>query len=189
MGEPELKAASLGAVILAAGAGRRYGGPKIVAEQGEWLDRALAAVAGCKRVAVTVGASSPLRAVDAELIEVPDYAEGLSRSVLAALEWATEAGVSALVLQPVDTPGVTAAVLDRLRPLALPGVLARAVYDGVPGHPVLIGREHFPGIVRLLLKAPGNADRGAGPYLAAHPDTVLVECGDLADGSDRDTRS
>ena len=60
--------------------------------------------------------------------------------------------------------------------------LLRAAYDGVPGHPVLIGRDHWAGVVE-----GATGDRGARDYLAAH-DTVLVECGDLATGADVDTR-
>jgi nicotine blue oxidoreductase len=61
-----------------------------------------------------------------------------------------------------------------------PGVLARAAYDGEPGHPVLLGRDHWPGVV-----ASAAGDRGARDYLAAR-EVTLVECGDLATGHDRD---
>ena len=58
----------------------------------------------------------------------------------------------------------------------------RAAYDGVPGHPVLIGRDHWDGVV-----ASAVGDRGARDYLAAHG-VALVECGDLATGVDVDRR-
>lgn len=60
--------------------------------------------------------------------------------------------------------------------------LVRATYHGEPGHPVLFGADHFSGIL-----AAAVADRGARDYLASHPVTN-VECGDLADGHDQDTR-
>ena len=60
--------------------------------------------------------------------------------------------------------------------------LARAAYDGVPGHPVLLGRDHWAGVA-----AAATGDRGARDYLAA-ADVVLVECGDLASGRDVDSR-
>ena len=59
------------------------------------------------------------------------------------------------------------------------GDLARAAYDGVPGHPVLLGRDHWAGVVGRR-----RGDRGARDYLAAH-DVDLVECGDLATGARR----
>ena len=63
---------------------------------------------------------------------------------------------------------------------AAAGTLARAAYDGVPGHPVLLGRDHWAGVA-----AAATGDRGARDYLAA-ADVVLVECGDLATGHDVD---
>ena len=84
----------------------------------------------------------------------------------------------------VDLPDVDAAVVSRVLD-AVPGRrgdLARAAYEGVPGHPVLLGRDHWAGVV-----ASATGDRGARDYLAAH-DVVLVECGDLATGADVDQR-
>ena len=62
-----------------------------------------------------------------------------------------------------------------------PAALARAAYQGVPGHPVVIGRDHWRGVLDVAA-----GDRGARDYLAAH-DHALVECGDLATGRDVDT--
>ena len=47
----------------------------------------------------------------------------------------------------VDLPDVTAPVVRRLleRPVT-EDVLARATYDGKPGHPVVLGRAHWPGV-------------------------------------------
>lgn len=60
--------------------------------------------------------------------------------------------------------------------------LARATFHGTPGHPVLIGADHFAGVI-----AAAGADRGARDYLATHP-VMPVECGDLAGGQDVDRR-
>jgi nicotine blue oxidoreductase len=59
--------------------------------------------------------------------------------------------------------------------------LSRAAYGGVPGHPTLIGRDHWDGVV-----AVARGDRGARHYFRAHRHT-LVECGDLASGRDVDS--
>jgi nicotine blue oxidoreductase len=90
--------------------------------------------------------------------------------------------MEAVVVSLVDTPGVTAAAVARLVALAAPGALARCAYDGVPGHPVLLGRDHWAGVVET---AAGDA--GARTYLRAHAVT-LVEAADVADGTDVDTR-
>jgi len=52
---------------------------------------------------------------------------------------------------------------------------------------VLIGSDHLvPLIAELATPPPGLRDAGAKAYLARH-DTVLVDCGDLASGEDRDS--
>lgn len=177
----------LGAV-LAAGAGRRYGGPKILAHQGEWLDTAAGALVsgGCDEVLVTMGAAftdPPLRTTS---LAIPDWESGLSASVRAVLDRALDTpGCAGVVLHVVDTPDVGGDVVRRV--LSVSGrsssALVRAVYDGTPGHPVYLGHELLADIVGTL-----SGDKGAGAYLATHQDVVVnVECGDLATGQDIDT--
>ena len=62
-----------------------------------------------------------------------------------------------------------------------PATLCRAVVDGRPTHPVLIGRDHWGGVAELA-----EGDRGAGPYLRRHG-AALIDVGDLWDGTDIDT--
>jgi CTP:molybdopterin cytidylyltransferase MocA len=80
----------------------------------------------------------------------------------------------------VDTPGLNAAVVRRVAALAGADVLARATYDGTPGHPVLLGSAHFGALV-----GDAGGDVGARDYLNSH-ETRTVECADLADGTDVD---
>ena len=52
----------------------------------------------------------------------------------------------------VDLPGVGLEVIRRLSAVAgsadtAPDVLARAAFTGVPSHPVLIGRNHWAGVI------------------------------------------
>jgi CTP:molybdopterin cytidylyltransferase MocA len=72
-------------------------------------------------------------------------------------------------------------VIDRAG-VPLSAALARAVYAGRPGHPVLIGRDHWTALAQTL-----TGDSGAGAYLSAH-DALEVECGDLWSGADIDHR-
>ncbi len=88
-----------------------------------------------------------------------------------------------MLVSLVDLPDVGAPVVARVLAAGTGrAVLARAAYDGEAGHPVLLGADHLAPLVATL-----HGDVGARPYLAAH-DVVLVECGDLATGADRDSR-
>ncbi|MCR6032292.1 NTP transferase domain-containing protein [Nocardioides sp. zg-579] len=172
-------------IVLAAGAGRRMGTPKALVE--DWLARAvrLLDAGGCDRVTVVLGA----RAEDAVALLPPgtahvvaaDWASGMSASLRAGLAAADPAADAALVTL-VDLPDLVPEVVRRVAAHAAPDALARAAYDGVPGHPVLLGRDHWPGVL-----AETGGDRGAKGYLASH-DVTPVECGDLATGVDVDSR-
>ena len=170
---------SIAGVLLAAGAGTRYGMPKVLAADGVWLRSAVTALAdgGCDDVVVVLGAAivdvpAPARAVIAD-----DWASGMGASLRTGL--AAVAAADSAVIHLVDTPDVTAEVIRRM--LAAEADLARATYDGRPGHPVVIGRTHWPELVATL-----RGDRGARAFLAGRADLVLVECGDLATGVDVD---
>ncbi|MCE6995955.1 nucleotidyltransferase family protein [Saccharothrix sp. S26] len=176
-------------LLLAAGAGRRFGGPKALVSHGGalWVDRAAVVLrdAGCAPVVVVLGASAAsvrARAVldGCVVVDNPDWATGMGSSLRAGLDALAGADVGAVVVLPVDTPGVTAAAVERLRALASPTALARASYDGAPGHPVLIGSAHWPGVA-----ASAVGDAGARDYLRAHG-ALDVPCGDVADGDDVD---
>lgn len=177
-------------LVLAAGSGRRYGGPKALAERdGEtWVEHAVRALAdgGCAQVLVTVGARadevSSVLPSGALPVRVPDHLTGMGASLRAGLAAATGLGAVRVVVMLVDLPDVGARVVERVLEQAAghAGVLARAAYDGRPGHPVVIGSEHVAGITELA-----EGDAGARSYLARH-DVTLIECGDLATGEDID---
>ena len=171
-------------IVLAAGAGTRFGGPKVLAAEGDWLRNAVHALAGggCGSVIVVLGAAvvdvpPPARAVVAE-----DWADGMSASLRAGLTAAGDGEAQAAVLHLVDIPDVGAEVVHRVLTAMrdAPSGLARAHYRGVPGHPVAISREHWTALRETL-----SGDRGARDYLRGR-DVVAVECGDLAGGADID---
>jgi CTP:molybdopterin cytidylyltransferase MocA len=182
-------------ILLAAGAGRRMGKPKGLlrtADGTPWVSRAVAALAagGCAPILTVTGAEAEqvgaLVPAGAEVVVAPDWDEGMGASLRAGLRALDRHGpaVTAVIITLVDTPGVTAATVARLRRLARasgPGVLARAGYDGIPGHPVLIGREHWAGVIAAAI-----GDAGARGYLAGR-DVVLVESADVGSGEDIDT--
>lgn len=182
-------------LLLAAGAGRRMGQPKALVsdESGPWLTRAVEALqqGGCEEVVVVLGASAdearPLLDASAVTIVVAeDWHDGMGASLAAGLghvlhRRATTPASRCLVTL-VDLPDVGPDVVRRmLREPDESSVLARATYDGAPGHPVLLGRDHWGEVL-----ATSRGDKGARDYLASHPVTA-VECGDLATGADVDT--
>ncbi|MXP23123.1 NTP transferase domain-containing protein [Gordonia sp. HNM0687] len=173
-------------VVLAAGAGRRYGMPKILAHEGKWLTTSVDALrdGGCDEVVVAMGASVVEPPVNTSMLYVDDWAAGLSASVRAATHRvAAEPDFVGMVLHVVDTPDVGPEVTRRVIGAAgrRRDAVARAVFDGRPGHPVYIGADHF-----AALRTHLRGDSGAGRYLAAVPGLRSVECGDLATGRDRD---
>jgi CTP:molybdopterin cytidylyltransferase MocA len=173
-------------LLLAAGAGRRYGMPKALVRYGGrlFVERAAAVLheAGCSPVVIVLGAgAAEVRATAAlpgsSLVDNPDWESGMGSSLQTGL---STLDADAVVILPVDTPGITPAAVRRLITLATPDALARATYDGAPGHPVLIGRNHWPGVVEL-----SAGDAGAREYLKRH-NTTEVPCADIATGLDVD---
>ncbi|WFE26035.1 nucleotidyltransferase family protein [Solwaraspora sp. WMMD791] len=186
MNPPDAAGHGVAGLVLAAGAGRRYGGPKAPVFLGQALDALRGG--GCDPVVAVLGAgahqvraSIDLAGVD--VVENPDWAEGMGSSLRLGLTTVTRLPqVSAVVVHLVDMPGVTAAAVARLRAPAHPGCLIRASYDGEPGHPVVLGRDHWPEIV-----ATARGDQGARAYLRRHAAGVTaIECGDVASGYDID---
>jgi CTP:molybdopterin cytidylyltransferase MocA len=179
-------------LLLAAGAGRRYGMPKaLVVQDGRPLvERGLATLraGGCDPVVVVLGAAAAqVRAAsdlsDATVTENTDWGTGMGASLGAGLAALADAPAIAVVVLLVDTPGVTPEAVRRLRGHAGPGALALATYHGQPGHPVLLGRDHWPGVA-----GSATGDVGARRYLADHPGLVTrVPCEDIADGTDLDS--
>lgn len=187
-------------LVLAAGPGSRMGGPKALLRDatGEpWVRTRSQTLldAGCSPVIATVGAeaiqvrSSLQPGVNA--VHVREWKTGMGASVRAALASLASAGeeLQAVLVSVVDTPGLTrevaAAVIEAAataaRGRSLHAALVQAVYAGTPGHPVLIGRNHWLGV---HLDAVG--DVGARGYLE-HEKVRRVEVGDLGDGRDVDT--
>jgi len=170
-------------VLLAAGAGTRYGMPKVLAAQGEWLYRAVFALVdgGCGDVVVVLGAAVVEVPPPARAVVATDWADGVSASLRAGLDAVSDAAT--VVLHTVDTPDIGADAVARVLAAAEPTGLARAVYDGRPGHPVVISSRH-----RSELLATLAGDQGARTFLAGRTDVVAVECADLASGADIDVR-
>ena len=181
-------------LLLAAGGGRRLGGrPKaLLPHRGRPLVEYAVGVlraAGCTRVHVVLGAASDAVRERAELgdcvpVENPDWAEGMGSSLRAGLGSLADTGARGALVSLVDQPGIGPEAVRRvLGAFREESSLVSAAYDGVRGHPVLLGSAHWAGVV-----ATATGDRGARAYLKAHEQTItLVECGDVARPYDIDT--
>ena len=191
MTENEQQVAGL---LLAAGGGRRLGGrPKALLEhRGRPLVEHAVGVlraAGCTRVHVVLGAAAAVVRERAELgdcvlVENPEWADGMGSSLRAGLDSLAGTKARAALVSLVDQPGIGAAAVRRVL-AAYEGEtsLVSAAYDGVRGHPVLLGAAHWSGIT-----ATATGDRGARAYLKEHEDAItLVECADVAEPYDIDT--
>jgi CTP:molybdopterin cytidylyltransferase MocA len=176
------KSAAAAGVLLAAGAGTRYGMPKALAEGGDWLRACVTALAdgGCDDVVVVLGAAVVDVPAPARVVVADDWEQGLSASVRAGV---TAIDAAYVVLHTVDTPDVGADAVRRVLGAARssPSGLARARYGDRPGHPVVIARRHWPQLLNGL-----RGDEGARPFLHDRTDVVAVDCADLASGDDID---
>jgi nicotine blue oxidoreductase len=179
-------------LVLAAGAGRRYGMPKALVEyEGQRLvDRAVDTLraGGADPVVVVLGAAADrvraaARLAHCTVTENPDWDTGMGSSLRTGLAALSGTGALAAVVLLVDMPGVSGEAVRRVATGAAPDALAMAGYGDRRGHPVLLGRDHWPGIGALAA-----GDTGARPYLREHAAAVrVVPCADVADDRDLDT--
>ena len=181
-------------VVLAAGAGERMGSPKaLLATSGTpWVVRAVDSLlaAGLDEVVVVLGAAAEAAALlpqDAHdshgqrvrSVVAADWAAGPGASLragLAALDEPGADGATSAVITLVDLPDVGEAVVRRVLDATGtgPAALGRAMFAGRPGHPVVLGRDHWD-------VAPERRRS-----LLAGPRARQIECGDLATGEDLD---
>lgn len=168
-------------LVAAAGTSGRMGTPKALlstrvlddADDNEpWVRRIARALreGGVDEVVVTVPDGPVGDAVTAVVVDIarvtanPRPQEGLTGSIVAALDLVCEADLEGLVLCPVDAPGVDAAVVAAmLQALRRHGVPVVVTCGGRRGHPVAFPRASF-----AALRAAGH---GGGPraVLASGP--------------------
>jgi nicotine blue oxidoreductase len=188
-GSVEVASVEVAGLVLAAGAGRRYGMAKaLVSYRGELLVRRAAGTlvaGGCATALVVLGAEADrVRAAvpDLTFVANPAWSSGLGSSLRAGLHALTGSTADAVVVLLVDMPGVTPDAVRRIAALATPDALVLRGYGDRRGHPVLLGRAHWADVA-----ASATGDRGARDYLRTHGDAVaVVPVGDVADDTDLD---
>lgn len=173
-------------LVLAAGEGKRFGGPKApYVHQGKRLiDSAVEVLcaAGCSPVFVVLGAWIG-KVPDAEILINENWASGMGSSLQTGLAHLNaQSDIEEVVVSLVDLPGLTSEAVARI--VQSPGEIVVASYSGTRGHPVKFTRDTWP---ELITSAGG--DQGARTYISQHPeDIVLIEVGDVATGEDMDER-
>jgi molybdenum cofactor cytidylyltransferase len=168
--------AGLDAVVLAAGAGSRFGGGKLVSpwRGGVLLDGVLSAAfaAPVRSVSVTWGADDQVPAAAERfakhigqsgrlhLVHVARHADGMAESLKAAISSVDLDSDGAFVFLG-DMPRVALSMTSGLADALTDGFLAAAPsYDGRRGHPVLFAAALYPRLLAL------SGDTGATSVLA-----------------------
>jgi molybdenum cofactor cytidylyltransferase len=177
----------IGGLVLAAGAGTRFGGTKQLAElEGmpllEHSVRAMAA-SPVSRVLVVLGSGADHVASEVDLHGADQmvcrrWAEGQSASLACGL--AELADCEAVVVTLGDQPRMSPDAIRRVIAARADALAVRATYGGRPGHPVLLERELFEPLRNV------TGDHGARNLLMSVP-VLDVPCDDLGGGEDVDT--
>ena len=180
------------AIVLAAGAGSRFGGGKLLAPFGgrTLIEATLSGLHGAPvdEIIVVLGAEGErLRnistAYKTRIVENPDWAEGMSTSVRAGLR-ACAPDARAAVVCLADQPLVGAEAVERLVEAFQRGArVAVATYGGEMRNPVLFTKGVWPLLLREM-----SGDRGGRLFLRHHREIVTeVSCDDVANSADIDT--
>jgi CTP:molybdopterin cytidylyltransferase MocA len=171
------------AAILAAGEGRRAGGPKALLRIGDrsFLAHACALLGrpGVTHVLAVVGHEAERVRREAaiprhvQVVVNERHREGMLGSIVRALDEAERLGADAVLLHPVDHPLVAPETIDRVvEALARGAMIAVPSRDRRRGHPGGFSSAAWP----ALRAAPPS--EGARAVLAAHPDWIVHVPGD-----------
>ena len=132
--------------------------------------------------ACRIGADVDLPA-GATVVVNPDHATGQASSLRTGLD-ALAPSVSAALVLLADQPELPADAVRRVLEMyrETGGPVVRAAYRGTPGHPVVLDRSIWPAVLGST-----DADRGAGPAIARHPEWVVRASLDLPPPAEIDT--
>ncbi|HNI07001.1 MAG TPA: nucleotidyltransferase family protein [Thiobacillaceae bacterium] len=169
------------ALLLAAGAGRRFGADKRLHPLADGTPMALAAARNL--IQALPGALAVVGEADQQLADLltaaglavtccPDAARGMGASLAWGVAQRPEADGWLIAL--ADMPFIRPATFHRVAEAVTgPAVIAAPVFDGKRGHPVAFGVDYREALLGL------DGDRGGRDLLATHPDRLRrVPCDD-----------
>jgi len=117
------------------------------------------------------GRIEALAGLPIKINRTPKTTEGMAGSIRAGLAGASET-IEAAIIVLADMPDVHPDDIDRLAagydPLSGITICRAASANGVPGHPVLFGRQHFADLMDL------TGDTGARDILKRHRSSVRL---------------
>lgn len=175
---------NIAALILAAGQGRRMGGPNKLLSMvdGKPLVR-IAAEAGlgsnASSLTVVTGhraddVRTALKGLEVNFVHNPDHAEGLSTSLRAGIE-NLPADIDGAIILLADMPGIDPATIDQLINAFDPdqsALLVVPTFKGKRGNPVVWSSRFFPALAMV------HGDTGGRHLIGENPDSVVeVELG------------
>jgi molybdenum cofactor cytidylyltransferase len=172
------------ALILAAGQGRRMGGPhKVTATiDGKPMVRIVAEAAkasSAASVTVVTGhrpekVAAALDGLELGIVHNPDYANGLSTSLRAGLAVLPET-IEGVIVLLADMPRVTSEMIDRLIAAFNPGrgaLIVVPTFEGKRGNPVVWSSRYFGDLGHI------QGDTGGRHLIGQNADAVVeVELG------------
>jgi molybdenum cofactor cytidylyltransferase len=164
----------IGAIVLAAGEGRRFGGNKLTIPIGgePVITRVLKALTSIDRVVIVGAYAEELMQYlrNEVVIFNPNYREGISTSIKLGLRFFQDYDAVLIVLG--DMPLITRETISKIINAYHEGCTAVIpTYKGLRGNPVLIHRSLFNELTRL------KGDVGARELLRDRADVCYVECG------------
>lgn len=172
----------LAGLLLAAGGATRFGSPKVLAAyRGEPLVRravhlliprcpaGVHVVVGAAATGVRGAVAAELATGAVSLVDNPDWARGLSTSLVAGVA-ALPAEVDAVLILLCDQPAITGKDLDTLVAAwrVEPALIAAAGFSDRLGPPAIIPRSFWPQLAAL------RGDQGARSLLEWHAEHTTV---------------
>jgi len=176
-----------GIIILAAGASKRMGKPKMllpyrennllqhIIQQAQLIpSEGALIVTGCYDALI----KQALNNYQVKRVYNKQWKEGMASSIVLGLQWWLNHNdtITQILILVSDQPFLNADILNKLlqqQQQTQKGIVA-ATYDGIIGTPVLFSRQYFPYLLQL------KGDKGAGNIVKAFPAdvaTILFEAG------------